>query len=212
MPPRFNPLALLAVCAVMWASVLIAHRATFSAGVLLVALVCAPRRIPMVVALALPMFLSLLIVHAPHGDAPVALSLGLRAGALIATLLADMAQFSAADLVKSLQSAGISPKLTYIVGSAVSILPIGKRYADIYNTQLRLAGHHSRFGIRTRITRVIFPLITRMLVLSTEREAAVHTQGVLFPASAPFCAPLLGDAATARSSPYPGQPLFGQQF
>lgn len=121
----------------------------------------------------LPLLLSLIFIHTPSGHWDIALGLGGGRGlALIAVLLAASSWTNASDLAKALQEIGLSPKLTYVLGTALNMLPMARRYAATYTTTA---------GRQSQIKHVAFPLITRMLVHSTGRQLPLQTSGVLLP-------------------------------
>lgn len=168
-----NPLTMLLLALSTWIAVLSVNDVWFSLSIVVVSLIAAWRRLPVLLGLCLPMFASLAIIHVPSGHWDLALSLGMRGCALIASLLAASAYIRISDLAKALQSLGVNQRLTYVLGTALNLLPMGRRYASAY----------SFYGqsVLGRVRYVIFPLITRMLVHSTGRQLPLETAGVLLP-------------------------------
>lgn len=170
-----NPLALLGCSLSVWLSVLSVNQLWFSLLVIGVSIAVAPRRSFVLLGLTVPLLGSILIIHAPQGNTDVALALGARASALIASLLATATYIRVTELAKALQGLGASSKLTYILGNAINMLPLGSRYATVYRESMHYQGKH------LKIRYVVFPLITRMLVMSAARELPLATSGVLLP-------------------------------
>lgn len=160
---------------VIWVAVLAINSVWFSLIVFVLSVALAPRRLLLMFGLSLPLFVSLLVIHGPHGHLDVAIGLGARGTALISVIIAAAAHIKPSELAKALQGTGMSPRLIYIFGTAIHMLPMARRYANAYRETIR---HQGKRGV---IKYVVFPLITRMLVMSTTRELPLRNSGVLLP-------------------------------
>ena len=137
-----NPLTALAVGASGWILVMGINTPQASAAIVLISLVIATAKTKnlapaiAVFALALPVALSMLLIHAPYGEeriAPlitadgllVAGELALRFTALMACLLAAGTFVRTPDLAKALQILPGGNRISYIAGSTLQLFPQG---------------------------------------------------------------------------------------
>ena len=141
-------------------------------------------------ALAVPTGLSMLLIHAPHGTQTllgpvtadglaIAGELTLRFAALIAVLLAAIANIRIDELVKVLQISRAGHRLAYILGAALQLLPQGRRTAQAVRDAHRLAG--TRLRPLNSVPRLAVPVMTHLLTLGARRGAALETAGFDLP-------------------------------
>lgn len=175
-----NPLSWLVLAATSWILVLGLNQAWISLGVIVLAQLVALLRlrnlsVPVAtLALAIPVGLSLLVVHVPFGSqrlAPLitadglvtAGELGLRFVALMSAFLAAAAMITVPQLAKAVQGGRLAgPRLAYIVGSAVQLLPQGRDAWAAIRDANTLRGRNTRGPVRA-VRHVAVPLITRLL-------------------------------------------------
>lgn len=141
------------------------------------------------VALAVPVGISMLLIHAPFGDQPgflffsldgslTAAELTLRFVALISVLLAAASAMTVADLAKSLQGSRLlGSRLAYIVGSAIQLLPQGSVELASVRDANQLRGRSIRGPIRA-LRHVGIPLITRLLTGGAARTIPLEVAGM----------------------------------
>ncbi|MGM5595339.1 transporter [Corynebacterium glucuronolyticum] len=171
-----NPLSVASLAATAWIVVLGTNRWWLS---VLVAIVAASvgRAWGKTLLVTLPMALSLLVIHAPHGQTPIAPlvtvegvvatgALTARFAACVASVFAVARYVRVEEMVKAIQQAG-SPRLAYLVGSAFAVLPEGKRALAEVREAAELGG--MKAPKRTVVTAVI----TLLLVRATERTTAL---------------------------------------
>lgn len=143
-----------------------------------------------VLALVVPTGLSMLLIHVPHGTQTllgpvtadglaIAGELTLRFAALIAVLLAAMANIRIDELVKVLQISRAGHRLAYILGAALQLLPQGRRTAQTVRDAHRLAG--TRLRPLNSVPRLAVPVMTHLLTLGARRGAALETAGFDLP-------------------------------
>lgn len=137
-------------------------------------------------ALTAPTGLSMLLVHAPHGArtlaGPVttdglitAGELTLRFSALIAVLLAAVANIRIDELVKALQTSRAGHRLAYILGAALQLLPQGTHTVHTVRDAHRLAG--TRLSPLNSVPRLAVPVMTHLLTFGARRGVALETAG-----------------------------------
>ncbi|UIZ93325.1 ABC transporter permease [Corynebacterium sp. CNCTC7651] len=167
-----------------------------SAAIVLISLVIATAKTKnlapaiAVFALALPVALSMLLIHAPYGEeriAPlitadgllVAGELALRFTALMACLLAAGTFVRTPDLAKALQALPGGNRISYIAGSTLQLFPQGTQRVRIARDVNRLKHRDIRFS--TVIPNLIMPVLTELLTLSSHRGRALETAGYDLP-------------------------------
>lgn len=182
-----NPLTWIVAAASSWIVVLGLNELAVSAAVAVLAQLIAVVRLrnlsvlAATAALSIPVGLSMLIIHVPFGrdDWSTALELSVRFIALMSAFLAAASAITVADLVKSLSHI---PRVAYIVGSAVQLLPQGRdtlasvRYANHLRT-LSTRAHSTRGPLRTA-KFVVLPLITRLLSAGAARAIPLEVSGL----------------------------------
>lgn len=139
--------------------------------------------------LAIPVGLSMLVVHAPFGSEQLfplvtvdglatAGELGLRFVALMSSFLAAAAMITVPQLAKAVQGGQLSgPRLAYIVGSAVQLLPQGRDALAAIRDANTLRGRNTRGPIRA-LRYVAVPLITRLLGAGAARAVPLEVAGL----------------------------------
>ena len=120
-----NPLTILSFAASAWIFILGVNNPWLSAFFLVAALLWRRVLVPTAL-LVLPMALSLAVIHIPFGHAHLAAELALRCAALVAVALAAFSAFTVADLAKAMQATRAPANLSYILSSALHILPEGR--------------------------------------------------------------------------------------
>ncbi|WP_313547460.1 energy-coupling factor transporter transmembrane protein EcfT [Corynebacterium sp.] len=182
-----NPLTWIVAAASSWIVVLGINELAVSVAVALFAQLIAMFRLrnlsvlAATAALSIPVGLSMLIIHVPFGrnDWSTALELSVRFIALMSAFLAAASAITVADLVKSLSH---MPRVAYIVGSAVQLLPQGRdtlasvRYAN-HLRALSTQEHSTRSPLRT-VKFVVLPLITRLLSAGAARAIPLEVSGL----------------------------------
>lgn len=137
-------------------------------------------------ALALPVTLSMLLIHAPYGSeriAPlitadglaVAGVLTLRFVALISSLLAAGTFFTVADLAKALQAVPGGNRLSYLAGSTLQLFPQGAARVRVVRDANVLRGRPVR--VNTVVPHLIMPVLTELLTTGAARGQALETAG-----------------------------------
>lgn len=138
--------------------------------------------------LAVPAFLSMLLIHGlfgeqrgnfaflTHDGVALAVELGIRFTALMATLLSAMSLMKVSTLVKALQASGVNPKFGYILGSAVQLLPQGSQTIKKVKDARHLRGDDP-----SRVRGVIMPVIVSTMAHAADRAAAVEVSGLDLP-------------------------------
>ena len=182
-----NPLTWIVTAASSWIVVLGLNELAVSAAVAVLAQLIAVMRLrnlsvlAATAALSIPVGLSMLIIHVPFGrdDWSTALELSVRFIALMSAFLAAASAITVADLVKSLSHI---PRVAYIVGSAVQLLPQGRdtlasvRYAN-HLRALSTHEHNTRGPLKT-VEFVVLPLITRLLSAGAARAIPLEVSGL----------------------------------
>lgn len=137
-------------------------------------------------ALALPVALSMLLIHAPYGSeriAPlltadglaVAGVLTLRFVALISSLLAAGTFFTVADLAKALQAVPGGNRLSYLAGSTLQLFPQGGQRVRVVRDANSLRGR--AVTVKTIAPNLIMPVLTELLTTGAARGQALETAG-----------------------------------
>lgn len=137
-------------------------------------------------ALALPVALSMLLIHAPYGAAriaplltadglAVAGVLTLRFVALISSLLAAGTFFTVADLAKALQAVPGGNRMSYLAGSTLQLFPQGAARVRVVRDANVLRGRPVRAN--TVVPHLIMPVLTELLTTGAARGQALETAG-----------------------------------
>lgn len=139
--------------------------------------------------LAVPVFLSMLLIHGLFGEerghgtgiftadgVALAVELGIRFTALMATMLTAMALIDVSSLVKALQGSGIHPKFGYILGSAVQLLPQGSQTISKVKDARALRGEPNR-----KVRGVVMPVAVTTMAQAADRAVAVEVSGLDLP-------------------------------
>ncbi|MBC3186169.1 ABC transporter permease [Corynebacterium sp. zg-331] len=195
--PGVHPFTGLSVAASAWIAVVGLNSPWVSAACVLAAWGWAaafsttrsqPWRVPLWgLALSAPVSASMILIHAPHGQRPlaplltadglaVALVLSLRFGALVTAVLAATATFRVADLAKAVQAAGLPASLGYIVGATLRLVPEARVAVDRIREANALAGRST--GGLAVIPRVITPLVTTLMVRAAHSARSLETLGL----------------------------------
>lgn len=168
------------------------NRPWVSAAVLAVALLVGtvrtknPSLLAAVGALAFPVALSMILIHAPYGTeriAPlltldglaVAGVLTLRFSALIASLLAAGAFLTVPDLAKALQAVPGGNRLSYLAGSTLQLFPQGTQRVRITRDANQLK--RRPVTLKTIAPNLIMPVLTELLTIGSARGQALETAG-----------------------------------
>lgn len=187
-----NPLTALAVGASGWIVVMGVNRPAVSAAVLIAALLIGTAKtknvalIAAVAGLALPVALSMVLIHAPYGEeriAPlitadglaVAGELALRFTALMACILAAGVFVRVPDLAKALQVRRYGNRLSYIAGATLQLFPQATARVRVVRDANRLKGRS--VTVKTVVPHLIMPVLAELLTLSAHRGRALETAG-----------------------------------
>lgn len=190
-----NPLTWLVAAASAWVLVLGVNQAWLSAGVIVVSQLGALARLRNVsvaaatLASAMPVGVSMLLIHAPFGEQPgflffsrdgsiTAGVLTLRYVALISALLVAASAMTVADLAKALQGHWLlGSRLAYIVGSAIQLLPQGSAELASVRDANKLRGRSVR-GPGGALKFLGIPLTTRLLTGGAARAIPLEVAGM----------------------------------
>lgn len=187
-----NPLTALAVGFSGWILVMGINTPQASAAIIIAALIVGtartknPSLIAAVAALAFPVALSMILIHAPYGDnriAPlmtadglqVAGVLTLRFTALIASLLAAGTFLTVPDLAKTLQAIPGGNRMSYLAGSTLQLFPQGSQRVRITRDANQLK--RRRITAKTIAPNLIMPVLTELLTVGSARGQALETAG-----------------------------------
>lgn len=187
-----NPLTALAVGFSGWILTMGINTPQASAAIVIVALIVGtartknPSLIVAVTALALPVVLSMVLIHAPYGEeriAPlitrdglqVAGVLALRFTALIASLLAAGTFIHIPDLAKALQAQPGGNRISYLAGSTLQLFPQGTQRVRV--TRDANALKHRPINLKTIVPNLVMPVLTELLTIGSARGQALETAG-----------------------------------
>lgn len=187
-----NPLTALVVGGCGWILVFGLNSPAASAAIVLIACLLGVWRtrnvsVPAaVLALALPVALSMVLIHAPYGTeriAPLLTADGLAIGgtlalrfcALMSCMLAAVAWVNIPDLVKAVQVLPGGNKLAYLAGATLQLVPQGS--AQVKAVRDAQALKRAPITARTVIKRLILPVLTALLSQGSARGAALETAG-----------------------------------
>lgn len=182
-----NPLTWIVTAASSWIVVLGLNELAVSAAVAVLAQLIAMVRLrnfsvlAATIALSIPVGISMVVIHVPFGrnDWSTALELSVRFIALMSAFLTAASAIAVSELVKSLSH---MPRVAYIVGSAVQLLPQGRdtlasvRYAN-HLRALSTHEHNTRGPLKT-VEFVVLPLITRLLSGGAARAIPLEVSGL----------------------------------
>ncbi len=191
-----NPLTALVVGGCGWILVFGLNRPLASAAVVAVACALGIWRtrnasVPAaVVALAVPVGLSMLLIHAPYGShriAPLLTSDGLATGgalalrfcALMSCMIAAVAWVHIPDLVKAVQVLPGGNKLAYLAGATLQLVPQGR--AQVNTVRDAQALKRTPITARNAITHLVLPVLTSLLTHGSARGTALETVGYDLP-------------------------------
>ena len=153
-----------------------------------------------VLALAVPVGLSMLLIHAPYGTrriAPLLTADGLATGgalalrfcALMACMIAAVAWVRIPDLVKAVQVLPGGNKLAYLAGATLQLVPQG--HAQVQTVRDAQALKRTPISARNAITHLVLPVLTALLTHGSARGAALETAGYDLPGARTVLRPVL---------------------
>ena len=128
----------------------------------------------------------MVLIHAPYGTDrffPLLTSdglllsghLSLRFAALMGCIVAAASMVKVSDVAKWLQASRLGHKAAYVVGASLQSLPEGARAIAAVRDANRLSG--VQVSIRNVASRVIFPVIARLLTQGAQRGQALAAIG-----------------------------------
>lgn len=187
-----NPLTALAVAASGWILVMGINTPVASAAIIVTALVIGTAKtrnaslIIAVAALAVPVLLSMVLIHAPYGEqriAPlitadgllVAGELGLRFIALMSCVLAAGTFIRMPELAKALQILRGGNRLSYLAGSTLQLFPQGAQRVSITRDANALKARP--ITVKTVVPNLAMPVLTELLTQAASRGRALETAG-----------------------------------
>ncbi|MEX3505867.1 ABC transporter permease [Corynebacterium sp. LK2590] len=140
----------------------------------------------MTCAISLPGALSMVAIHAPHGQDQIfafvtrdglvlAGVLSLRFLALVAVVLAAVACVDVPDVAKAIQASKAGYKVAYIVGASLQLLPRGTRVVGVVRDANRLEGRAPSW--RNLASRYIGPVVSLLLYQATAQAKALTAVG-----------------------------------
>ncbi|MGP6175583.1 energy-coupling factor transporter transmembrane component T family protein [Corynebacterium sp. A21] len=190
-----NPLTWLMAAMSTWILVLGVNQPSLSVTVLVVAQLIAVLQLRSLavpaatLALAIPVGLSMLLVHAPFGTEPLfwvvtldglqtAGELSLRFVALMSAFLTAAAAITVPELAKAAQGhRWLGSRLAYILGSAVQLLPQGRDALAAVRDANKLRGRPVRGPVKA-LRFVAVPLITTLLTNGAARAIPLEVAGL----------------------------------
>ncbi|AQQ14981.1 hypothetical protein CGLAU_05035 [Corynebacterium glaucum] len=187
-----NPLTALAVAASGWILVMGINTPVASAAIIVTALVIGTAKtrnaslIIAVAALAVPVLLSMMLIHAPYGEqriAPlitadgllVAGELGLRFIALMSCVLSAGTFIRITELTKALQILRSGNRLSYLAGSTLQLFPQGAQRVSITRDANALKARP--ITVKTVVPNLAMPVLTELLTQAASRGRALETAG-----------------------------------
>lgn len=187
-----NPLTALAVAASGWILTMGINTPVASAAIIVTALVIGTAKtrnaslIVAVAALAVPVLLSMVLIHAPYGErrlAPlitadgllVAGELGLRFIALMSCVLAAGTFIRMPELAKALQILRGGNRLSYLAGSTLQLFPQGAQRVSIARDANALKARP--ITVKTVVPNLAMPVLTELLTQAASRGRALETAG-----------------------------------
>ena len=174
-----NPLTTLSFAASAWILILGVNNPWLSAFFLVAALLWRRVLVPTAL-LVLPMALSLALIHIPFGHAHLAAELALRCASLVAVALAAFSAFTVADLAKAMQATRAPANLSYILSSALRILPEGRATFEKVRYAQYLA-YRRPVNPLLSTARALLPTITHLLDAGAQRAPDLEVLGVGLP-------------------------------
>lgn len=189
---RLHPATPATCAAVAWLLIIALNHPVVSAVVLLLALVAGAvtgRGLAVAVTtcvISLPAALSMVAIHAPHGQdqlfafvtrdgLALAGALSLRFFALVGVVLAAVACVTVPDVAKAIQASRAGHKVAYIVGASLQLLPRGTRVVGVVRDANLLEGR--RPGWRNLAGRYIGPVVSLLLYQATAQAKALTAVG-----------------------------------
>lgn len=186
-----NPITSVSLAASTWIVVLGLNQMWVSVLVILVSQLVAVLRLrnlsvaAATLALTLPLGLSMVLVHSPFGQDFIipfvsrdglllAAQLTLRFCALVSAFLAASCGFTVPELVKSLSFA---PRLAFVVGSTVQIVPQAKDAFGAIRDANKIFGRKTRGPIKA-VKNLALPLIIRLLNAGAARAIPLEVAGL----------------------------------
>lgn len=187
-----HPATVFSAAASTWFLIVAVNSPLLNAAVLIMWLILgtiASRSIAVVATttvLALPAAASMVLIHAPYGTDrifPLLTSdglllsgqLSLRFAALMGCIVAAAAMVKVSDVAKWLQASRLGHKAAYVVGASLQSLPEGARAIAAVREANRLSG--VKVSIRNVASRVIIPVIARLLTQGAQRGQALTAIG-----------------------------------
>lgn len=187
-----NPLTALAVAASGWILTMGINTPAASAAIIVASLILGTAKtrnaslIAAVAALAVPVTLSMVLVHAPYGEhriAPlittdglkVAGELALRFIALMSCVLAAGTFIRITELAKALQILRGGNRLSYIAGSTIQLVPQGAQRVSITRDAYALKARP--ISVKTVVPNLAMPVLTELLTQAASRGRALETAG-----------------------------------
>ncbi|MCS4534901.1 energy-coupling factor transporter transmembrane protein EcfT [Corynebacterium sp. HS2168-gen11] len=146
-----------------------------------------PALLATVVGFALPVGLSIAIIHIPFGDiqiapfitsdgARIAGALIIRITAVIAAILACLTAVTIPDLVKAMQGSWLNHKIAYLLGASLQFLPHAREILNNIYQAHELAGVKIR--ARNVVSLVVIPLFMHLFTAAHHRGVALAVLGV----------------------------------
>nr|WP_245670278.1 energy-coupling factor transporter transmembrane protein EcfT [Corynebacterium crudilactis] len=166
----------------MWIVVLGVNDLRLSLAVVVLAQIVALLRVHNVAVLAstallaIPVLVSMMLIHMPYSTDGwlVALALTARFSALMSVFLLAATAITIPELVKSLYR---WPKLAYIVGSALQMVPQGKHTLATIRDANALRGRSTKGPVQA-VKYVGLPLITHLLSAGASRAIPLEVAGL----------------------------------
>lgn len=177
-----NPLTWIIGAFSMWIVVLGVNKLGLSIAVIIIAQVVVMIRVRNVSVLAstallsVPVLASMALIHMPYSSDGwlIALTLTARFSALMSIFLLAATAITIPELVKSLYR---WPKLAYIVGSALQMIPQGKQTLAMVRDANALRGRSIKRPVRA-VKYVGLPLITHLLSAGAARAIPLEVAGL----------------------------------
>ncbi|GAA1174072.1 hypothetical protein CGLAUT_04925 [Corynebacterium glaucum] len=187
-----NPLTALAVAASGWILTMGITTPVASAAIIIASLILGTAKtrnvslIVAVAALAVPVALSMVLIHAPYGEQRivplvtadgllVAGELALRFIALMSCVLAAGTFICITELAKALQILRGGNRLSYLAGSTLQLFPQGAQRVSITSDANALKARPITF--KTVVPNLAMPVLTELLTQAASRGRALETAG-----------------------------------
>lgn len=187
-----NPLTALVVAASGWILTMGINTPVASATIIIASLILGTAKtrnvslIVAVAALAVPVTVSMVLIHAPYGErriAPlitsdglmVAGELALRFIALMSCVLAAGTFIRMPELAKALQILRGGNRLSYLAGSTLQLFPQGAQRVSIARDANALKARP--ISVKTVVPNLAMPVLTELLTQAASRGRALETAG-----------------------------------